>query len=116
VASGRGAQIPKERARRVTFNEITKRGVEEAFKRPGDISMPRVNAQQARRFLDRIVGYKLSPLLWKKGRARPLGRAGAVGGRPPDRGARARDQGLQAREYWTIIAKLDRTARSSRRR
>ncbi|HLY75542.1 MAG TPA: toprim domain-containing protein, partial [Planctomycetota bacterium] len=48
-------KIPRDRAKRVTFNEITKRGVEEAFRRPGDISMPRVNAQQARRFLDRIV-------------------------------------------------------------
>src|SRR3954469_6195843 len=53
-------KIPRSRARRVTFNEITKRGVEEGFQRPGDLLMPRVHAQQARRILDRIVGYKLS--------------------------------------------------------
>ena len=55
-----------DRARRVAFNEITPRGVMEAFKKPREISMDLVNAQQARRLLDRIVGYKLSPLLWVK--------------------------------------------------
>lgn len=55
-----------ERYRRVTFSEITKRAVQEAFANPQDINMDRVNAQQARRFLDRVVGYMVSPLLWKK--------------------------------------------------
>lgn len=55
-----------ERYRRVTFSEITRKAVQEAFDQPQDINMDRVNAQQARRFLDRVVGYMVSPLLWKK--------------------------------------------------
>ena len=51
---------------RVVFNEITKKAVELAFESPGKLNMDRVNAQQARRFLDRVVGFKLSPLLWSK--------------------------------------------------
>ena len=51
---------------RVVFNEITKKAVERAFESPGKLNMDRVNAQQARRFLDRVVGFKLSPLLWAK--------------------------------------------------
>ena len=51
---------------RVVFNEITKKAVERAFESPGKLNMDRVNAQQARRFLDRVVGFKLSPLLWSK--------------------------------------------------
>ena len=102
-------KIPRERAKRVTFNEITKRGVLEAFKHPGDISMPRVNAQQARRFLDRIVGYKLSPLLWKKvGRGLSAGRVQSVAVRlivEREREIKA----FKPEEYWTIIAKLDKS-------
>ncbi|WP_027966615.1 type I DNA topoisomerase [Halomonas halocynthiae] len=55
-----------ERYRRVVFNEITKNAIQEAFKDPGQLNMPRVEAQQARRFLDRVVGFMLSPLLWAK--------------------------------------------------
>ena len=55
-----------ERARRVTFNEITKKVVTESIGKPRDIDNNLVDAQQARRLLDRLVGYKLSPLLWKK--------------------------------------------------
>lgn len=58
--------LPDEKARRVTFNEITKKVVTESIRKPRDIDIDLVNAQQARRVLDRIVGYKLSPLLWKK--------------------------------------------------
>src|SRR5690554_6137547 len=55
-----------EKYRRVVFNEITKRAIQEAFKDPGELDNNRVNAQQARRFLDRVVGYMVSPLLWAK--------------------------------------------------
>ncbi|MBS3804060.1 MAG: type I DNA topoisomerase [Oleiphilaceae bacterium] len=55
-----------EKYRRVVFNEITKRAIQEAFKDPGSVDTDRVNAQQARRFLDRVVGYMVSPLLWAK--------------------------------------------------
>ena len=57
--------IPVEKTRRVTFNEITKTAIKAAIKNPRNIDMDLVNSQQARRILDRIVGYKLSPLLWK---------------------------------------------------
>src|SRR5690348_7064108 len=100
-------KIPRDRAKRVTFNEITKRGVLEAFKHPGDISMPRVNAQQARRFLDRIVGYKLSPLLWKKvGRGLSAGRVQSVAVRlivEREREIKA----FKPVEYWTLEAELE---------
>lgn len=59
--------LPKgTKIQRVTFNEITKDAVLEAFKHPRDIDMPLVNAQQARRLLDRIVGYKISPILMRR--------------------------------------------------
>jgi DNA topoisomerase-1 len=101
-------RIPEERAKRVTFNEITQRGVLEAFQRPGAISMDRVNAQQARRFLDRIVGYKLSPLLWKKvGRRLSAGRVQSVAVRlivEREREIKA----FKPEEYWTVAARLEK--------
>ena len=54
-----------DKARRVIFNAITKTEIQKAFKNPMSIDMDRVNAQQARRILDRIVGYEISPLLWR---------------------------------------------------
>ena len=54
------------RFKRVVFNEITRSAIQQAFEEPGELDMSRVNAQQARRFLDRVVGYMLSPLLWSK--------------------------------------------------
>jgi DNA topoisomerase-1 len=59
-------KIPPERAKRVVFNAITRSEIQKAFQKPRKIDMSKVNAQQARRVLDRIVGYQVSPLLWKK--------------------------------------------------
>ncbi|MHC4237040.1 MAG: toprim domain-containing protein, partial [Planctomycetota bacterium] len=58
--------LKDENTYRVVFNAITKNAIEKAFENPGKIDMDRVMAQQARRILDRIVGYQISPLLWKK--------------------------------------------------
>ena len=58
--------LPDSKARRVTFNEITQKVVAESIQSPRQIDQDLVDAQQARRILDRIVGYQLSPLLWKK--------------------------------------------------
>lgn len=98
---------------RVTFNEITKSGVEAGMRSPRTIDMNVVNAQQARRILDRIVGYKLSPFLWKKVRR------GLSAGRVQSAAVRMivdREREIKAFvpvEYWTIEAKLQ--AGSSRK-
>ena len=70
---------------RVTFNEITKSGVKNGMEHPRTINIDLVNAQQARRILDRIVGYKLVPVPVEKGAPGSLRRTGAVGDCPPDR-------------------------------
>ena len=91
----------------MTFNEITQRAVREAFEHPRDIDQHLVDAQQARRVLDRLVGYQVSPLLWDKvRRGLSAGRVQTVALRS-DRRARTRDQGVREEsEYWTIDAHL----------
>ncbi len=93
---------------RVMFNEITKRAVQEAFAHPGRIDLRKVNAQQARRILDRLVGYKISPLLWEKvRRGISAGRVQSVALRlVVDREKEVR--AFVPTEYWTITAQLAR--------
>ncbi|MBR4579491.1 MAG: type I DNA topoisomerase [Oscillospiraceae bacterium] len=103
--------IPDEKARRVTFNEITKKVVQEGIAHPRDIDRDLVDAQQARRVLDRIVGYKLSPLLWRKiRRGLSAGRVQSVAIRMVvDREREIRD--FHPEEYWHLDAHLDRSSR-----
>ena len=98
--------IPDEKARRVTFNEITKNVVKEGIANPRDIDQDLVDAQQARRILDRIVGYKLSPLLWRKIRkGLSAGRVQSVATRMVlDREREIRD--FKPEEYWHLTAIL----------
>ena len=103
-------ELPDEKACRVTFNEITKRVVSESIAAPRAIDMDLVDAQQARRVLDRIVGYQLSPLLWKKiRRGLSAGRVQSVATRLVcDREEEIR--AFQPVEYWSLDAALDRIA------
>jgi DNA topoisomerase-1 len=96
------------RYRRVVFNEITRKAIQEAFAEPGELDMNRVNAQQARRFLDRVVGFELSPLLWAKvARGLSAGRVQSVAVRlvvEREREIRA----FVPEEYWEAFADLAR--------
>ena len=95
-----------EQPLRVVFNEITKDAIKEAFKHPRHINMDLVNAQQARRILDRLVGYNISPLLWKKVRkGLSAGRVQSVTVKMIiDREKEIRS--FVPEEYWTITSKL----------
>ena len=99
--------LSDEKAKRVTFNEITKRVVTESIANPREINEDLVNAQQARRILDRIVGYKLSPLLWKKvKRGLSAGRVQSVATRMvTDREEEI--NAFVAEEYWLLDAVLN---------
>jgi DNA topoisomerase-1 len=100
----------KKRFQRVIFHEITKEAIEQAFRHPRSIDMQLVDAQQARRVLDRLVGYKLSPLLWRKvRRGLSAGRVQSVAVRIiVDREREIED--FVAQEYWTIEAELAKKA------
>ncbi|MET1218260.1 MAG: type I DNA topoisomerase [Glaciecola sp.] len=94
---------------RVVFNEITQSAIQDAFAHPGELNINRVNAQQARRFLDRVVGFMLSPLLWKKvARGLSAGRVQSVAVRlvvEREREIKA----FQPEEFWDIHADLQAT-------
>ncbi len=96
----------KKKITRVTFNEITKSAVQKAIKEPRDIDMNTVDAQQARRVLDRIVGYKMSPVLWKKvKRGLSAGRVQSVAVKLiVDRENEI--ESFIPEEYWNIYANL----------
>ena len=100
-------ELPDEKTRRVTFNEITKKVVQEAIANPRSIDSNLVDAQQARRILDRIVGYQLSPLLWKKvRRGLSAGRVQSV----VTRFVVDRENEIRAfvpEEKWSLDVKLD---------
>jgi DNA topoisomerase-1 len=103
------SEIDPAIARRVTFHEITEPAIKEAFAHPRAIDMDLVNAQQARRVLDRLVGYSISPILWEKVRSRlSAGRVQSVALRLiVDREREI--EAFTAVEYWTIHAELKRT-------
>ena len=95
------------RYQRVVFNEITKSAIQKAFSEPSELNQDRVNAQQARRFLDRVVGFMVSPLLWKKvARGLSAGRVQSVAVRL----AVERELDIKAfvpEEFWRIHAELN---------
>ena len=100
----------ESRYQRVVFNEITKKAINAAFEKPGELDMHRVNAQQARRFLDRVVGFMVSPLLWAKvARGLSAGRVQSVAAKL----VAEREREIRAfipEEYWDLFADLNGNA------
>jgi DNA topoisomerase-1 len=104
IASEIGIKIKNlnEKIYRIVFNEITQRAVREAIQHPEKINMDKVDAQQARRILDRLVGYGLSPLLWRKVRRGPSAGRVQLRSRPACCGQGAGDRGLSIRRVLSI--------------
>ena len=106
-------ELDPQKAKRITFNEVTKSAIKAAIKAPRDIDMDLVNSQQARRILDRIVGYKISPILWK------TIKSGLSAGRVQSVATRIiveREEEIRAfipEEYWTIDAVLETESKQS---
>ena len=101
------ARFTKGKIYRVMFNEITKKAVKEALANPTELNLDRVNAQQARRILDRLVGYKISPILWKKvHRGLSAGRVQSVALRIVCE--REREiLAFKSKEYWSVTLDLE---------
>ena len=96
----------KEQAKRITFHEITKHAIEQALKEPRELDMDRVDAQQARRILDRLVGYELSPFLWRKvAKGLSAGRVQSVTVRLIVEREREIEK-FKPEEYWSLLALL----------
>ena len=93
----------EQRYSRVVFNEITKNAIRQAFEKPGELNIDRVNAQQARRFMDRVVGYMVSPLLWKNC-PRSVRRTRAVCRSPPVVEREREIKAFVPEEFWEIDA------------
>ena len=103
-------ELDEKKVRRVTFNEITRKVVTDSIARPRSIDQDLVDAQQARRLLDRIVGYQISPLMWKKiRRGLSAGRVQSVAARMVDDRDREIEE-FQPKEYWTLDAHLQNQA------
>jgi DNA topoisomerase-1 len=106
VLANSKSQITNDKFKRITFHEITKEAVEEALKSPKDIDTHLVDAQTARRVLDRLVGYKLSPLLWKKVRVGlSAGRVQSVAVRLIVEKEREIEK-FKTDEYWEIFSEV----------
>ena len=110
------ANIPESKTQRVVFHEITRDAIEKAFAAPGPLDRNLINAQQARRILDRVVGYRLSPVLWSKVRR------GLSAGRVQSVALRLvvdREEQIDAfipEEYWNITSNLAKRGESADRR
>ncbi|HIA54238.1 MAG TPA: type I DNA topoisomerase, partial [Candidatus Melainabacteria bacterium] len=101
-------ELPNKKVHRIEFNEITKDAILAAIKAPRKIDKRLVDAQQARRVLDRLVGYKISPLLWRKVNGRSAGRVQSVAVRLICE-REAEIESFDAKEYWSIKAELSRS-------